>query len=192
MFILIIYAYLLVLCSSNFTIELDPILSAPANPFHKYRQLFQDQSQIPVINVQNIQYYSLIQIGSPPQWQTVTFDTGSHLLWIPISQKTNFSFSDSYTAKITNKKGSIQYGKGYVSGYMGWDILSIPNLGIKVNQSLLWVTYEDDDISDSVANGLLGLSNLKSIKNFLDLAYEAKQINVNLKFYNKLRIIYIE
>ena len=68
-------------------------------------------------------------------------------MWIPVSgPKKNFNLRASTTVNVTRKKGDIQYGAGYVSGFFGSDILTMKDLNISVRQELLWSDYQDYDI----------------------------------------------
>jgi len=64
-------------------------------------------------------------------------DTGSHDLWIPAqncskcpSHISKFKYNDSATYTSLNKKGSVQYGKGYVSGFWGSDDFTFQNINV--------------------------------------------------------------
>ena len=77
-----------------------------------------------------------------------------------------------------------QYGSGSCKGYMGTDLITIQDTPVSVNHTMMFVYYEDAQLDSLIADGILGLSNLKSVKNFLDYAYENGQIKVILFKFN--------
>ncbi|KAL2829705.1 aspartic peptidase domain-containing protein [Aspergillus cavernicola] len=92
-----------------------------------------------VDNFMNAQYFSEIQIGTPPQTFKVVLDTGSSNLWVPSSecgsiacylhQKFDSSSSSSY--KQNGSEFAIQYGSGSLSGFVSQDTLQIGDLKVK-------------------------------------------------------------
>lgn len=121
------------------------------------------------------QYYCPMTLGSPPQIFDVILDTGSHLLWVPSANCTNcpkdtrkFDSSASASATPLSLRGHIKYGKGEVEGFYLKDSLEFQ--GVKSPIKLLLVDQQSGT-EHAQADGIMGLSNLKSIDNALDLAH---------------------
>ena len=81
-----------------------------------------------------------INIGTPPQYFRVIFDTGSHALWVPninckeTSKKNHhFNKSKSTTYKSTGEGFEFLYGTGYCKGYIGVDIIQFKNINFSFN-----------------------------------------------------------
>ncbi|KAL4810260.1 aspartic peptidase domain-containing protein [Aspergillus unguis] len=92
-----------------------------------------------VDNFMNAQYFSEIQLGTPPQTFKVVLDTGSSNLWVPSSECTSiacflhskFDSSSSSTYKKNGSDFAIQYGSGSLSGFVSKDNLQIGDLKVK-------------------------------------------------------------
>ncbi|KAL4785707.1 aspartic peptidase domain-containing protein [Aspergillus varians] len=92
-----------------------------------------------VDNFMNAQYFSEIQLGSPPQTFKVVLDTGSSNLWVPSSEcgsiacylHQKFDSSSSSTYKKNGSEFAIKYGSGSLSGFVSQDNLQIGDLKIK-------------------------------------------------------------
>jgi acyl CoA:acetate/3-ketoacid CoA transferase alpha subunit len=115
-------------------------------------------------NYQDMQYYGPLTIGTPAQPFTVIIDTGSSNLWVPSSSCTSlactthnkYNQAKSSTYVANNKKFSIQYGSGAVSGVLSEDTVTLAGVSTKsvtfgqatVEPGLTWV--------ESPADGLAG------------------------------------
>ncbi|XP_008821365.1 gastricsin [Nannospalax galili] len=83
-------------------------------------------------------YFGEISIGTPPQNFLVLFDTGSSNLWVPsvyckseaCITHTRFKPSKSSTYYTEGQTFSLQYGTGSLTGFFGYDTLTVQ--GIKV------------------------------------------------------------
>ncbi|KAL3457887.1 aspartic peptidase domain-containing protein [Aspergillus heterothallicus] len=123
-----------------------------ANALHqKYMGQFQQQvmedepanamgrHDVLVDNFMNAQYFSEIELGTPPQSFKVVLDTGSSNLWVPSSEcgsiacylHQKFDSSASSTYKKNGSEFAIQYGSGSLSGFVSQDTLKIGDLKIK-------------------------------------------------------------
>lgn len=121
---------------------------------------------VPLSNYVNAQYYTEIELGTPPQKFKVILDTGSANLWVPsqscssiacfLHQKYDSSASDTY--KKNGSDFSIQYGSGAVSGFVSQDTLAIGDLSIP-KQDFAEVTEEPGlAFAFGKFDGILGLA----------------------------------
>ncbi|KAL3453579.1 aspartic peptidase domain-containing protein [Aspergillus insuetus] len=123
-----------------------------ANALHqKYMGQFQQQviqdepanamgrHDVLVDNFMNAQYFSEIELGTPPQSFKVVLDTGSSNLWVPSSEcgsiacylHQKFDSSASSTYKKNGSDFAIQYGSGSLSGFVSQDTLKIGDLKVE-------------------------------------------------------------
>jgi len=94
---------------------------------------------VPLSNFMNAQYFTEIELGSPPQTFKVILDTGSSNLWVPSTKCTSiacflhakYDSSASSTYKANGSEFSIQYGSGSMEGFVSKDELTIGDLKIK-------------------------------------------------------------
>ncbi|CEF70267.1 Aspartic peptidase family and Aspartic peptidase domain-containing protein [Strongyloides ratti] len=115
----------------------------------------------------DVEYLGNISIGTPSQYFSVLFDTGSSNLWIPGNaceeclEKHQFNPSESKTYIRTGKMFNINYGYASVSGILGQDTvafvgnngkLSIPNTIFGRAHNISWL-FKDD-----ILDGILGLA----------------------------------
>lgn len=81
-------------------------------------------------NERDFQYYGNLTLGTPGQAVKIVFDTGSWELWVN-TLLGNYNSKKSSTANITTTPGNITYGLGGVSGFVGTEMLGVPELEIK-------------------------------------------------------------
>lgn len=108
--------------------------------------MFQDTSikpdgshPVPVTNFMNAQYFSEIEIGTPPQTFKVILDTGSSNLWVPSAEcgsiacylHQKYDSSSSSTYKKNGSEFAIQYGSGSLEGFVSQDTVTIGDLTVK-------------------------------------------------------------
>jgi len=94
---------------------------------------------IPVDNFMNAQYFSEIQLGTPPQTFKVVLDTGSSNLWVPSQQcgsiacylHTKYDSSQSSSYKANGSEFEIQYGSGSMTGFVSRDTFKIGDLVVE-------------------------------------------------------------
>lgn len=156
--------------------SLGACLPAPSN----------SQTQIGLQNCQSDQYIGTVFIGTPGVNFTILFDTGSNILWVPITGCTGqcgnklFNPSSSTTYNAGTQPMSIQYGDGStVNGTFGSDVVRFANTTINVSTGILWVT-QDSQTDNMESNGLVGLGYDPQVNNFFDNAYAANQINTSM------------
>lgn len=90
-----------------------------------------------------------------------------------------FNSSLSSTFIGTSNPGNVSVGNGgLASGLFGFDIVSFVNTSINVNSSILVVNNISSVVLPEGVVGVLGLGYNSS--NFLDLAYQNKQISTNI------------
>ncbi|KAM9234750.1 gastricsin isoform 3-T5 [Dugong dugon] len=78
-------------------------------------------------------YFGEISIGTPPQNFLVLFDTGSSNLWVPsvycqsqaCTSHPRFNPSESSTFSTNGQTFSVQYGSGSLTGFFGYDTLTV-------------------------------------------------------------------
>uniref|UniRef100_T1I886 Peptidase A1 domain-containing protein n=2 Tax=Rhodnius prolixus TaxID=13249 RepID=T1I886_RHOPR len=81
----------------------------------------------------NAAYYGEISLGTPPQYFSVIFDTGSSNLWVPSSScylslacwnHQYYKRSQSSTYRKDGRHIKISYGTGEVKGFLSTDTLT--------------------------------------------------------------------
>ncbi|KIM90839.1 hypothetical protein PILCRDRAFT_811328 [Piloderma croceum F 1598] len=94
---------------------------------------------VPLSNFMNAQYFTEIELGTPPQIFKVILDTGSSNLWVPSTQCTSiacflhskYDSGASSSYKANGSEFAIQYGSGSMEGFVSQDTLTIGDLTIK-------------------------------------------------------------
>ncbi|KAH7926766.1 Asp-domain-containing protein [Leucogyrophana mollusca] len=134
--------------------------------FWTQEQLLKGGHNVPLTNFMNAQYYTEIQLGSPPQTFKVILDTGSSNLWVPSSKctsiacflHTKYDSGSSSTYKANGSDFSIQYGTGSMEGYVSQDTLKIGDISIR-GQDFAEATKEPGlTFAFGKFDGILGLA----------------------------------
>ncbi|KAF2173916.1 hypothetical protein M409DRAFT_16184 [Zasmidium cellare ATCC 36951] len=125
-------------------------------PQNRLNEMFKETSvhaekghPVAVDNFLNAQYFSEIEIGTPPQNFKVVLDTGSSNLWVPSQDcgsiacylHSKYDHSESSTYKKNGSDFAIRYGSGSLEGYVSQDTVAIGDLSIK-NQLFAEATAE--------------------------------------------------
>ncbi|XP_063064459.1 pepsin A-like [Engraulis encrasicolus] len=132
----------------------------PYNPMAKFQQ--QDGTEI--MTNADMEYYGVISIGTPPQSFTVIFDTGSSNLWVPsvkcsspaCNNHRKFNPQSSSTFQATQQSFYLQYGRGKLTGVLGYDNVEVGGIPVK-HQSFGLSEAEGSTFDSSEADGILGL-----------------------------------
>jgi hypothetical protein len=124
-------------------------------------------SAVTLSDYYNNEFVGSIGIGTPPQYFTVVFDTGSSDLWLPSEKCTTcgshkaFDTSESTTYSVITKGRQpsafkISYGSGDVNGIMASDIVTLSSLQLPTKFGE--VTSEDPAIASFDMDGICGLA----------------------------------
>ncbi|KAG7472594.1 hypothetical protein MATL_G00110440 [Megalops atlanticus] len=123
-------------------------------------------SNMPMYNYMDIEYISVITIGTPPQSFKVLPDTGSANLWVPsvycnsyaCSNHQKFNPALSSTFRALNTPVSISYGTGSMTGFLGYDTVNVGGI-VDTNQEFgLSQTEPGSFLYYSPFDGIMGLS----------------------------------
>ncbi|XP_069731994.1 cathepsin E isoform X1 [Phaenicophaeus curvirostris] len=120
----------------------------------------------PLINYLDVEYFGQIAIGTPPQNFTVVFDTGSSNLWVPsiyciskaCTQHAQFQPSQSSTYQAVGTPFSIQYGTGSLTGVIGSDQVVVEGLVVSNQHFAESVSEPGEAFLDAEFDGILGLA----------------------------------
>ncbi|KAF9915597.1 hypothetical protein BX616_005794 [Lobosporangium transversale] len=142
--------------------------------------------RVDVTNVENdLEYYGVVSVGTPPQEVKLDFDTGSSDIWFPAvnctsaacKQHAQYDPSLSSTFQEDGRRWKITYGdQSSASGILGNDIVTVG--GISVYQTIGLAQKQSSHFSSSISDGLFGLGfntieTVPGVKTFLDNAIEA-------------------
>ncbi|KAF7695347.1 pepsin A-like [Silurus meridionalis] len=133
----------------------------PYQPLIKFQQIGNE----PMTNDADLSYYGVISIGTPPQSFQVIFDSGSANLWVPsvycssqaCQNHNKFNPTQSSTFQTRNQALSIQYGTGSMTGYLGYDTVTVGGIAVQ-NQIFGLSESEAPFMASMTADGILGLA----------------------------------
>ncbi|KAH8377087.1 hypothetical protein KR093_003398 [Drosophila rubida] len=118
-------------------------------------------------NNQNMDYYGVIAIGTPPQYFNVVFDTGSANLWVPsvmclasdvaCQNHNQYNASASSTYVANGSSFAIQYGTGSLTGYLSTDTVSISGLAIESQTFGEAIAQPNGSFTGVPFDGILGM-----------------------------------
>jgi hypothetical protein len=139
-------------------------------------------SDVPITNFLDAQFYGEISIGTPPQTFKVVFDTGSSNLWVPskkcwsaacfIHSTYNSAASSTYAANGT--EFNITYGSGAVDGFFSTDTVAIGGL-------------DATEVSFGEITTLSGISFLASqFDGIAGMAYQAISVDAEIPLFQYL------
>jgi len=92
-------------------------------------------------NYYNYQYYAPLYIGNNQQNMTFIWDTGSTMLWLPLSNCSSCPSTNKYSPNIsyvsTGQPFNIAYVSGSVAGTIATEDVHVLSGGDSVNMSKL-------------------------------------------------------
>lgn len=111
-------------------------------------------------------YFGEISIGTPPQNFLVLFDTGSSNLWVPsvyckseaCTTHSRFNPRKSSTYYTKKKTFSLQYGTGSLTGFFGYDTLTVQGIKVPNQEFGLSETEPGTDFVYAEFDGIMGLA----------------------------------
>lgn len=154
--------------SPSFRRSRDAILAEQLYVNHKYN-LTSTANGFPMeqlSNLNNLQYYGNISIGTPGQVFSVQFDTGSSNLWVPSAQCSSpacvqhrqYYSNMSSTFQSNGSVFDIAYEMGSVAGFMSQDVVAVAGLPVQ-NQTFGEVTTETGaNFLNASFDGILGMA----------------------------------
>ncbi|XP_039472484.1 pepsin A-like [Oreochromis aureus] len=136
----------------------------PYNPMAKFDGSFAVGPES-MTNDAGLSYYGVISIGNPPQSFKVIFDTGSSNLWVPsiycnsaaCNNHVKFDPGRSSTYRQNGSPLSITYGTGSMTGFLGYDTVTVGGLTV-TNQIFGLSQTEAPFMQYMQADGILGLA----------------------------------
>lgn len=126
----------------------------------------QGETDTPLTNYMNAQYYTNIQLGTPGQTFKVILDTGSSNLWVPSKDctslacflHTKYDHDQSSSYKANGSEFEVGYVSGSMKGYVSQDTLQIGDL-IITGQDFAEATEEPGlAFAFGKFDGILGLA----------------------------------
>jgi len=124
---------------------------------------------VSLTDVQDIEYFGEVSIGSPAQTFKVIYDTGSSNLWVPSTSCSNckaqgskYDSSKSTTYTKDGQSFALQYGTGSCTGFISQDTVTIGGQDI-TSFKFGEVTKEAADVfGQAPFDGILGMGPAKA------------------------------
>lgn len=118
---------------------------------------------VSLTDVQDVEYYGEVDIGTPAQKFTVIYDSGSSNLWIPSKSCSNCKKGtpryDSSKSSSYVKNGApfmLQYGTGNCQGFLSQDNITIAGLAISGFEFGEVTTEAADVFGQAPFDGIIG------------------------------------
>lgn len=150
---------------------------------------------VKVTNLHNTQYFAELELGSAKQTFTAILDTGSSNIWVPASSctspacsnKASFNPQTSQTFTSRWEPLNIRYGRGIMSGYVGYDTVTFGGYTVE-NQGVGLATELAADFEGAPFDGIFGLAyqtiSSDHVKPWIDTAVEQGVIpKASFSFY---------
>jgi len=146
---------------------------------------------VSLTDVQDMEYFGEVDIGTPPQKFTVIYDTGSSNLWVPSKGCTNckhgspaYDSSKSTTYSKDGQSFALQYGTGSCDGFLSKDQVSLGGLAID-SFAFGEVTHEAADVfGQAPFDGILGMGVPKAavdkVPMPMDMLVQQKKLDHNM------------
>ncbi|KAM4834975.1 gastricsin [Thomomys bottae] len=140
------------------------------NPARKYQYGLNNFDDFSVlyepVDYMNAAYFGEISIGTPPQNFLVLFDTGSSNLWVPsvycqseaCTTHPRFNPSQSSTYTTNGQTFSLQYGTGSLTGFFGYDTLTVQDIQVPNQEFGLSQTEPGYTFVFAKFDGIMGLA----------------------------------
>lgn len=136
----------------------EPILGLPDEPYASFELMPLTDD---VADGMDVAYYGALKFGTPAQALTVSVDTGSADLWVPVAcpgcSHEQFDAAASSTYRNSGRRVSVTYGAGRVAGTVASDTVALGALSVDA-QKFVAVRTESQDFMDYASSGLLGLA----------------------------------
>ncbi|XP_034490241.1 lysosomal aspartic protease-like [Drosophila innubila] len=121
-------------------------------------------------------FYGTIQIGTPPDFFNVMFDTGSSNLWVPSYNCTSpgclfhtqyFPGLSSTYKPVENANITIAYNLGAISGYLGMDTVLISDNLMRISNQTIVAATSETGFKNYFFDGILGMGSPNMAKEYI-------------------------
>lgn len=135
----------------------------------------------PLSNFADTQYYGEIGLGTPAQKFNVIFDTGSSNLWVPSKKINEKGIAETHPLYDSSKSSSyapdgreinIQYGTGYMDGYLSRDSLNVANVVVRKQTFGEATDLAADVFGNAKFDGILGMGFRRIAEDSVETPFE--------------------